>query len=58
MKHKEYYNRKEVAEIMGVTIGTIANWIKKGKMDIVQKVERGAVRIHYTEIPAFKREEK
>jgi excisionase family DNA binding protein len=32
----EYYTPKQVAEYFGVTLLTVQNWIKKGKLPTVQ----------------------
>ena len=55
MEDKEYYTIQEYADIMGYHKNTVKNYIKAGAIEIDQKIKRGAVRIHRSELPANKR---
>ena len=41
----EYLSRKEVAERFGVTPQTVDSWIRTGRLQAIQFVKNGAVRI-------------
>jgi len=55
---KEYYTVKETAKLLNVKPNTIYRWIKEGRLEATQKVFKGAIRIHYLEIPTNTREAK
>jgi len=52
---KEYYTVKEVADILNTDAKTIYRYIKNGTMVATQRIKKGAIRIHYLDIPSYTR---
>jgi len=55
---KEYYTVKEVADILNVKPNTVYRWIYNGTMEITQRGKKGAIRVHYLDIPSYTRNQK
>lgn len=36
----DYYTKQEVADLFGVSLNTIANWLKKGKIKKIEPYDR------------------
>ena len=58
MIEKEYISLKEFAEIVGVKVRTVRDWIDKGVVQTYQLVPKGKHFIKKLDIPTFLRKEK
>ena len=58
MTEKQYISIKEFADLFGVSVSVVRDWIEKGAIATTQLVPNGKHFINKLDIPTFKRTEK